>query len=124
MHKSSCIYIRIIYKSDPYVYSGLAVNAVSSSRPIYVDGLYVVAAGSNNKGVAYVDYEEIFQTNGGQGGPNNTLRDGAETKTLAEKNVDFFIYASLDGINRDNLRTDFLKAEYDKLTAPAVGEGE
>ena len=116
--------VLVVYEeSNPSVYSGLAVNAVSSSRPIYVDGVYVVAAGSKG-GVAYVDYEEIFHTSGGQGGPNNTLRDGAETKTLAEKNVDFFIYASLDGINRDNLGTDFLKAEYDKLTAPAVGEGE
>jgi hypothetical protein len=56
---------------------------------------------------------------GAQGGDNNTLKELKPTKVLAEKGVDYFTYSSLADIARDNLGTDFLKAQYDALTAPS-----
>ena len=42
-----------------------------------------------------------------------------ERREAAVKGEDYFTYSSLADITKDNLGTDFLKAQYDALTAPS-----
>ena len=111
--------VLVVYmEENPDIYSGLVADSRSTNSPIVVENVHVVAPGMNANNKLYAEYDIFAAASNGTGGPNNTLR-ALSPRTVAEKGVDYFTYSSLADVTRDNLGTDFLKAQYDALTAPS-----
>jgi hypothetical protein len=111
--------VLVVYmEENPDIYSGLVVDSRSTNSPIVVENVHVVAPGMNANNKLYAEYDIFAAAPNGTGGPNNTL-SALKPGTVAKKGVDYFTYSSLADVTRDNLGTDFLKAQYDALTAPS-----